>query len=444
MFEGLVQFSWNSTFSPLTFLLSTEGILSLMAFLTLFCSVFFLAVIASRLRFNDLSDTIDKTVQLSKIYNEKEESILLNNQGNSNERSNIFTALIRKHLIKGNLTLEQTMPIMEFMRFFRTLGIFTFFLIVVSGGLFVSVQLSFVLAFIMFISFLFFKLNLIIQFVKNITTQFQEFYFGIETKVFYFIWISIVACFILRSFSFSSITSQAFIVVSFLIIFLHYLLSLFIPEKLDDTEISESVFISGNRNKIILKKLYKDEIEIPVEDGPKFIVQTNFSYDLTDGGLKRRIIPIEFTDYFTKCGGVDQHFGCHFPKGWTDEDWHGFDTFIISSVKEWLSSNRKLKAAELSESGSEKQLEFIYGTNAINFIKENIDEWILNEKVEISEFNALKDAFFKENDVKYKISTIRLNKAIFEYCKKIGIIYENNKAMKNELNLTKKYNVFRR
>jgi len=194
----------------------------------------------------------------------------------------------------------------------------------------------------------------------------------------------------------------------------------------------------------ILKKLYKDEIEIPVEDGPKFIVQTNFSYDLTDGGLKRRIIPIEFTDYFTKCGGVDQHFGCHFPKGWTDEDWHGFDTFIISSVKEWLSSNRKLKAAELSESGSEKQLEFIYGTNAINFIKENIDEWILNEKVEISEFNALKDAFFKENDVKYKISTIRLNKAIFEYCKKIGIIYENNKAMKNELNLTKKYNVFRR
>jgi hypothetical protein len=98
---------------------------------------------------------------------------------------------------------------------------------------------------------------LIIQFVKNITTQFQEFYFGIETKVFYFIWISIVACFILRSFSFSSKTSQAFIVVSFLIIFLHYLLSLFIPEKLDDTEISESVFISGNRNKIVLKKLYK-------------------------------------------------------------------------------------------------------------------------------------------------------------------------------------------
>jgi hypothetical protein len=262
MFEGLVQFSWNSTFSPLTFLLSTEGILSLMAFLTLFCSVFFLAVIASRLRFNDLSDTIDKTVQLSKIYNEKEESILSTNQGNSNERSNIFTALIRKHLIKGNLTLEQTMPIMEFMRFFRTLGIFTFFLIVVSGGLFVSVQLSFVLAFIMFISFLFFKLNLIIQFVKNITTQFQEFYFGIETKVFYFIWISIVGCFILRSFSFSSITSQAFIIVSFLIIFLHYILSLFIPEKLEDTEISDSVFISGNRNKIVLKKLYKVALAI--------------------------------------------------------------------------------------------------------------------------------------------------------------------------------------
>jgi hypothetical protein len=262
LFEGLVNFSTEATLKSINQLLSKDGILSLMAFLTLFCSVFFLAVIASRLRFNDLSDSIDKSLQLSKIYNDKEENLISMNGGNTNESSNIITKIIRKHLIQGNLTLEQTLPIMEFMRFFRTLGIFTFFIIVVSGGLFVSVQLSLVLAFIMFISFLFFKLKIIIQYIKNVTTQFQEFYFKIESKVFYFILASIAACFILRSLSFTSIVSQILIVSSFLLIFIHYLLSLFIPEKLEDEEISDSIFMNGNRNKIVLKKLYKISLAI--------------------------------------------------------------------------------------------------------------------------------------------------------------------------------------
>lgn len=257
LFEGFVNFSSGTIIQAINQLMSKDGILSLMAFLTLFCSVFFLAVIASRLRFNDLSDSIDKSLQLSKIYNEKEEDIISSNGGQANESSNVITKIIRKHLIQGNLTLEQTIPIMEFMRFFRTMGIFTFFIIVVSGGLFVSFQLSLVLAFIMLISFLFFKLKIIIQYVKNITTQFQEFYFKIESKVFYFILLSISVCFILRSLSFTSIFSQILIVSSFLLIFIHYILSLFIPEKLENEEISESIFMNGNRNKIALKKLYK-------------------------------------------------------------------------------------------------------------------------------------------------------------------------------------------
>jgi len=262
IFEELVNFSIASTFKSLEFLLSKDGILSLMAFLTLFCSVFFLAVIASRLRFNDLADAIDRSLQLSKIYNEKEENTINTNSGMTNESSNFFTNLIRKHLIQGNLSLEQTFPIMEFMRFFRTLGIFTFFVIVVAGGLFVSAQLSMVLAFIMLISFLFFKLKLIVQYLKNVTTQFQEFYFRVEKKVFYFIIGSVLLCFVLRSFNFDGKLTQTIIVISFLIIFIHYLLSLFIPEKLEDAEITESIFMSGNRNKIALKKLYKISLAV--------------------------------------------------------------------------------------------------------------------------------------------------------------------------------------
>jgi hypothetical protein len=37
---------------------------------------------------------------------------------------------------------------------------------------------------------------------------------------------------------------------------------LFIPEKLEDEEISDSIFVSGNRNKIVLKKFYKISLSI--------------------------------------------------------------------------------------------------------------------------------------------------------------------------------------
>lgn len=41
-------------------------------------------------------------------------------------------------------------------------------------------------------------------------------------------------------------------------------------------------------------------------------MQTNYSYEITDGGLKRRIIPLEFTNFFTDRGGLDVHFKAHF------------------------------------------------------------------------------------------------------------------------------------
>ncbi|MGK3946568.1 hypothetical protein ABK046_50445, partial [Streptomyces caeruleatus] len=61
----------------------------------------------------------------------------------------------------------------------------------------------------------------------------------------------------------------------------------------------------------IMKKLFKNEYNVPVEEMPKFIVLTNYGVDIKDGGVARRVKPgiIEFTDFFTHCGGIDVHFG---------------------------------------------------------------------------------------------------------------------------------------
>lgn len=170
----------------------------------------------------------------------------------------------------------------------------------------------------------------------------------------------------------------------------------------------------------ILKKLFKDEVEIPCEDGPKFVIQTNFSFEVTDGGLNRRIIPIEFTDFFTKAGGLDTYFGCHFPKGWTNEDWYGYDTFIIKSIQNWLIGGRKLSKVELTDTGWEKQFEQTYGKNMAHIINEFMDKWIDTESLTTKELKLDIQNYLNENNIPkiYWPSSEKQNEAIKIWCEK--------------------------
>lgn len=179
----------------------------------------------------------------------------------------------------------------------------------------------------------------------------------------------------------------------------------------------------------ILKKLYKDEVEIPVSDGPKFIVHTNFSYEISDGGLKRRIIPIEFTDFFTKSGGVDAHYSCHFPKGWHENDWNNFDTIIIESIQTWLKSNRKIQSASLTETGWEKQFIHSHGKTITDFIQENFDNWIKLQEVPSTDIRTSLSTFYSENaiDRKYQHSAQRIASAIKEWSHHFGFECQANK-----------------
>ena len=184
-------------------------------------------------------------------------------------------------------------------------------------------------------------------------------------------------------------------------------------------------------------------MEIPVEDGPKFIIQTNFSYEITDGGLNRRIIPIEFTDFFTKAGGLDAHFGCHFPKGWDEKDWFGFDTFILQSVQLWLKSNRKLTKIELTATGWDKQFEQTYGKNMFEIIKENIENWILIGEVNTKDLKLTISNWLTENNVSKNFwpSPQRQNEAIKCFCDHNNINCQIN-LTKKDLGLAVKYYLF--
>lgn len=176
----------------------------------------------------------------------------------------------------------------------------------------------------------------------------------------------------------------------------------------------------------IWKKLFKDEVEVKNSDAPKFIVQTNFSYEVSDGGLRRRIIPIEFTNFFTQKGGLDVYFGCHFPSGWSSADWAGFDNYIAQSIQEWIIAGRKLTAPELTHSGWVKQFEQTYGTVISGLIAQNWEDWCRMGIIPNDKFKADLAAFYDEAGVPkmYHPSTQRINAALKEYAAKHNIEYE--------------------
>lgn len=185
-------------------------------------------------------------------------------------------------------------------------------------------------------------------------------------------------------------------------------------------------FTSGTAT---MKKLHVNEYSIPTEDMPKFIISTQFSVDIKDGGIKRRVRTIEFTDFFTKAGGVDVHYqGKHFTDNWTEQDWGGYDTTMALSIQQWLKDNRKLTAPVLTISGWHKQFEQTYGRVINGIIQENIDIWCERKFITNDDFKKDCQTYYDENNIisKYRPSSYSFNDAIADWCKKFMITYDKD------------------
>lgn len=184
-------------------------------------------------------------------------------------------------------------------------------------------------------------------------------------------------------------------------------------------------------NDAIIKKLFKDEATVSVDNMPKFLIQTNYSYEVQDGGLRRRIIPIEFTDFFTRAGGIDVHFGCHFPRGWTDEDWGCYDTIIAKSIQKWLQCGLKLKRKCLTDGGWKKQFRQTWGNVISDMIEERWNVWVSTGEWSNEEWKRECENYFKENSIhiNYQPSAKKMLKAIKIYAEKNEIVFDGNKQI---------------
>jgi hypothetical protein len=214
-----------------------------------------------------------------------------------------------------------------------------------------------------------------------------------------------------------------------------------VPKKFDFSFLKEISSGSG-----IVKKLYQDEVTVTSDQMPKLLVSTNYSFEITDGGLKRRIIPLEFTDFFTRAGGVDIHFGTMFPEGgpdtadrWSEEEWLAYDNIIAKAVQTYLAEGGKLSAPTLTSSGWLKQFDQTHWQLTREFIEEHWNEWIAVGFISNDVFRNQYDRFVIENNIgkQFVLSSQRMNRALDDWCAHNGFRFHANTVKRDGVQLLK-------
>jgi len=204
-------------------------------------------------------------------------------------------------------------------------------------------------------------------------------------------------------------------------------------KKFDYLALKESASGEGE-----VGKKYVQEITISNKDMPKLIVNTNYSFNPNQPGLKRRLIAAELTDFFTKCGGVDVYFGIDFPTdvdsnhGWTEKDFIGYDYVVLEGIRKFIVDGCKLKSKPLTDGGWIKQFEQEFFKPTLEFIKEKMPVWLDLEVVRINDkFNADYSEFCSENRIQpqYQVGSIKMNEALTEYCSHNGIYFEPHRNL---------------
>lgn len=201
-------------------------------------------------------------------------------------------------------------------------------------------------------------------------------------------------------------------------------------------------FIKSTIEDPYINKKYKGEYSVNIQESPKVVFNTNYSYEDSDGGLKRRFRPVEFTDYYTVRGGVDVVHGKLFPDGFTKEEWNGFDDFVLRCIQFHLQQGCKIDLAELSDNGWEKKFNIQYGEKTLEFISDNIQTWLASDYVEVSNFQKSYDDYVAtELKEKYKLSQRTLNNAVRDFCERYELSFGQS-SLKRVAHLVKRVHVF--
>jgi hypothetical protein len=142
--HGLITGNGKEFYRNLAALSNKESLFSLISIETLICSGLFVAVIASRLRFSHVADKLRTDLNLAKAFNEKEEKILESEDPEirASERFLKINQRVHDYLESASQKLIDISPIVNYIVYFRNLGVLMFAGVLVTSCLFISNALA--------------------------------------------------------------------------------------------------------------------------------------------------------------------------------------------------------------------------------------------------------------------------------------------------------------
>lgn len=171
-----------------------KNLFSAICMLTLFCSLFFLTVIATRLRFSDLGQRIDTALELARAYNTKEETVLYGTppiEGRAVQLEGLGRR-VHQELAKARILFADSEGVIVLMRYFRDLGVGTFFVILTTSSLIFSPLLAIGFAALYLFTRAYFYLASIRQQIQLLWLRTEELYLRYKVLFTYGPWVLLV------------------------------------------------------------------------------------------------------------------------------------------------------------------------------------------------------------------------------------------------------------
>lgn len=242
--QALIHFDWVKFDAGIVGLSNKKSLFCLVSAQSLICSIFFLAVIASRLRFSDIADKVRTAINLAKAYNTKEE-VLHDEQeitGKTTKRLELLTAKVNEQLYQANSILDEINPVMRYMEYFRNAGILVFLVILISSSLFITSILGWTFFALSVATYLYFNRAKITVRVKAFFLNFRIGFIKYGYGLFALTILPQVFAFVLRVFFHVQDTDFLF-AVSYLLIGLYLfawlILAAHVDEKFGEIEVTE-------------------------------------------------------------------------------------------------------------------------------------------------------------------------------------------------------------
>lgn len=127
-----------------------------------------------------------------------------------------------------------------------------------------------------------------------------------------------------------------------------------------------------------IEKKYQDKFTLSYEDSPKILLTTNYTIYGRGYSFERRIVEVEFSDYYGRNREPLDDFEGEFFSSWDNEKWNLFNNFMIRCVQYYL-GNDKLNDVMINDPIHKRMLretninflEFAEAYNFRNMIKKS-------------------------------------------------------------------------